>query len=65
MNSSAHLSLEQQFNLRTFSDQVQRMSREQAQEFLIRLQEQMMLRENMYQAFLRKDWGLDSDAMSI
>ena len=48
MDSSAQLSLEQQFNLRTFSDQVQRMSREQAQEFLIKLQEQMMLRENMY-----------------
>ncbi len=58
MDNSAQLSIEQQFNLRTFSDQVQRMSREQAQEFLIKMQEHMMLRENMYQAFLRKDWGL-------
>lgn len=65
MNEPTNLSIEQQFNLRTFSDQVRRMSREQAQEFLIKLHEQMMLRENMYQSFLKHDWGLDSDPMSI
>jgi hypothetical protein len=52
-------SLEQQFNLRSFQTQVQSMSREQAQEFLIQLYEQMMMRENMYKEFIKYQWGLD------
>jgi hypothetical protein len=52
-------SLEQQFNLRSFQAQVQNMSREQAQEFLIQLYEQMMMRENMYKEFIKYQWGLD------
>ena len=35
------------------------MSREQAQEFLIKLYEQMMLRETMYRHFLKHQWGLE------
>jgi hypothetical protein len=60
MNSPAQLSLEQEFSLRSFADQVQLMSREQAQEFLISLCQQMMLREKMYQEFLKHEWGLDT-----
>jgi hypothetical protein len=54
------LSLEQQFNLRSFEAQVQNMSHQQAQEFLIKLYEQMILRDNMYKEFLKHQWGLDS-----
>ncbi|MBD2541618.1 NblA/ycf18 family protein [Coleofasciculus sp. FACHB-SPT36] len=36
MNQPIELSLEQKFSIRSFSDQVQNMSREQAQEFLIK-----------------------------
>ena len=54
------LSLEQQFSIRSFETQVQKMSREQAQEFLIKLYEQMVMRENMYKHFLKHQWGLDS-----
>lgn len=53
------LSLEQQFNIRSFETQVQRMSREQAQDFLIKLYEQMMVRENMYKEFLKHQWGIE------
>ena len=60
MNEPMNLSLEQEFSLRSFTEEVRRMSREQAQEFLIKLREQMMLRENMYQDFLKQEWGLDS-----
>jgi hypothetical protein len=35
------------------------MSHEQAQEFLVSLYEQMMVRENMYQQFLKYQWGLE------
>jgi hypothetical protein len=61
VNQSINLSLEQEFSIRSFADQVQRMSREQAQEFLLMLYEQMMIRETMYQQFLKHDWRLDSD----
>ncbi len=59
MDQPIELSLEQQFNLRSFQDQVDRMSREQAQQFLIKLYEQMMLRETMYKHFLKHQWGLE------
>ena len=43
MNEPIKLSLEQQFNLRSFETQVAKMSREQAQQFLVKLYEQMKL----------------------
>ncbi|BAB77423.1 hypothetical protein DSM107007_42060 [Nostoc sp. PCC 7120 = FACHB-418] len=57
------LSLEQEFSLRTFADQVQQMSREQAQELLLMLYKQMMIRETTYQELLKHEWKLDSDAV--
>lgn len=54
-----HLSLEQQFSLRTFETQVQQMNREQAQALLVNLYKQMIERENMYKHFLAHQWGLD------
>lgn len=61
MHQPFKLSLEQEFNLRSFADQVQYMSREQAQEFLVNLYRQMMMKETMYKQFLKHEWGLDSD----
>ncbi|MCA1991289.1 MAG: NblA/ycf18 family protein [Coleofasciculus sp. S288] len=61
MSQPIQLSLEQQFSIRSFETQVQRMSREQAQEFLIKLYEQMMVRENMYKEFLKHEWGLGAN----
>ncbi|WAL60144.1 NblA/ycf18 family protein [Thermocoleostomius sinensis] len=60
MDKPIELSLEQQFSLRSFQDQVANMSREQAQQFLIKLYEQMMLRETMYKHFLKHQWGIES-----
>ncbi|MBC7968899.1 MAG: NblA/ycf18 family protein [Verrucomicrobia bacterium] len=60
MNQPVNLSLEQQFSIRSFESQVQNMSREQAQDFLVKLYEQMVLRENMYKHFLKQQWGLES-----
>jgi hypothetical protein len=60
MDKPIELSLEQQFSLRSFQDQVEHMSREQAQHFLIKLYEQMMLRETMYKHFLKHQWGIES-----
>jgi hypothetical protein len=52
------LSLEQRFSLRSFETQVQRMNLEQAQDFLVKLYAQMMMRETMYKHFLKQEWGL-------
>lgn len=60
MNQPIDLSLEQQFSIRSFETQVQQMSREQAQDFLIKLYEQMIVRENMYKQFLKRQWGLEA-----
>ncbi|MBE8966063.1 MULTISPECIES: NblA/ycf18 family protein [Nostoc] len=63
MNQPITLSLEQEFSLRTFADQVQQMSREQAQEFLLMLYKQMIIRETTYQELLKHQWELDSDSI--
>jgi Phycobilisome degradation protein nblA len=59
MSKSFDLSLEQQFNIRSFEHQVRDMSREQAQEFLVNLYRQMVLQENSYKTLLKHQWGID------
>ncbi|QYX32968.1 NblA/ycf18 family protein [Sphaerospermopsis torques-reginae] len=60
MNQPIELSLEQQFSIRSFATQVKNMSHEQAQEFLVKLYEQMVVREATYKELLKHQWGLDS-----
>jgi Phycobilisome degradation protein nblA len=57
MNTSVELSLEQQFSLRAFSEQVKDLSQEQAQSFLVDMYRQMIIKEKMYQNFLRQGLG--------
>ena len=64
MSQPIELSLEQQFSIRSFQSQVEQMSQEQAQDFLIKLYEQMIVRENMYKAFLKHQWGLGDNPFS-
>ncbi|BBD70227.1 phycobilisome degradation protein NblA [Nostoc commune NIES-4072] len=63
MNQPIELSLEQEFSLRTFADQVKQMSREQAQEFLQMLYKQMMIREKTYQELLKYQWEVGSGSI--
>lgn len=58
MSQPMELTLEQQFSIRSFESQVKHMSREQAQDFLVRLYEQMLTRENMYKEFIKHEWGI-------
>lgn len=55
------LTLEQQFNIRSFANQVQHMSDDQAKDFLVKLYEQMVVKEATYKELLKHQWGLDSD----
>ncbi|MEM7591530.1 MAG: NblA/ycf18 family protein [Cyanobacteria bacterium P01_A01_bin.83] len=57
MNLPTSLSLEEELQLIKFSDLVQRMSREQAQEFLIELHRQMMFKDKMYRRFIKQEWN--------
>jgi len=60
MKYSEQLSLEQEFNLRLFADQVRTLSPEQAQDLSIELYRQMMLKDNMYQELIKDDWGIET-----
>ncbi|MGF1540471.1 MAG: NblA/ycf18 family protein [Pleurocapsa sp.] len=42
------LSVEQEFNHKIFSDRVKRLSQEEAQELLIQMHKQMMVKDNLY-----------------
>ncbi len=64
MNSPIQLTLEQQFNICSFATQVKDMSHEQAQDFLVKLYEQMVVREATYKELLKHQWGLDAGAMA-
>ena len=59
MSKSFDLSLEQQFNIRSFEHQVRDMSHEQAQEFLVNMYRQMILQQNSYQNLIKHQWGMD------
>lgn len=43
-----NLSIEQELNHRIFKDNVKQLSREDAQELLIQMHQQMMLKDNLY-----------------
>ena len=58
MNQMPQLSVEQEFSLRRFSDQVKHLSREQAQDLLIELNKQMMIKDNLYKQLLKPHLGI-------
>ncbi len=64
MNYSEKLSIEQQFSLRRFADQVRTLSPEQAQDLSLELYRQMMLKDNLYEEILEDYWGMTSVPMS-
>lgn len=65
MNQAIELTLEQEFSLRGFAAQVQQMSREQAQAFLIEQHRLMLVQKTMYQELLKHEWRLDVDPASF
>jgi hypothetical protein len=53
MDLSAQLSLEQQFKLKVLQEQVQTLSKEQAQEYLLEMFRQMMVKDNLVKNLLK------------
>lgn len=62
MDHAFKLSMEQEFSIRSFADQVQSLSQDEAQEFLVKLYRQMVMKETMYKHFLAQEWGIGSQA---
>ena len=53
MNMSAKLSMEQQFKLKVLQDEVRELSKEQAQEYLLEMFRQMMVKDNLMKQLLK------------
>lgn len=64
MNYSEKLSLEQEFTLRRFADQVSTLSLEQAQDLSLELYRQMMLKDNLYEDLMQEYWETGSVSLS-
>ena len=64
MNYSEKLSLEQEFSLRRFADQIRTLSPEQVEDLSLELYRQMMLKDNLYEEILKDYWGINSVPMS-
>jgi hypothetical protein len=54
MNFPNELTLEQQFRLQTLKDQVQTLSQQEAQDFLIEVLRQMMVKDNLVKQLLKQ-----------
>lgn len=53
MNMSGNLTLEQQFQLKVYQDQVNSMSKQEAQECLLEVLRQMMVKDNLVKQLLK------------
>jgi hypothetical protein len=53
-----NLNIEQQFQIASFRQQVAQMSKEDAQNLLVKLYEQMLVQEITYKQLLKHQWGL-------
>ncbi|BAZ38421.1 phycobilisome degradation protein NblA [Calothrix sp. NIES-4101] len=54
MNFPTELTLEQQFRLQTLKEQVQSLSQEEAQTFLLEVMRQMMVKDNLFKHLLKQ-----------
>lgn len=53
MNGTNQLSLEQQFRLQVLSEQVTNLSQEEAQEYLLEMFRQMMVKDNLFKHLIK------------
>ena len=58
MSRPTQLTIEQKFHLRRLADQTKALSQEQAQELIVELQRQMMVKDNLYKQMIKHEWGM-------
>ncbi|MEL6401452.1 MAG: NblA/ycf18 family protein [Cyanobacteria bacterium P01_D01_bin.115] len=59
MNIRQELSLEQQFELRVFEEEVHQLSQADAQALLVHLREAMIYQTNSFRDILKETWGIE------
>ena len=59
MDIRQQLSLDQQFELQVFENQVQQLSLEDAQNLLVQLREAMMYQTTTFREILQETWGIE------
>lgn len=57
---AVELTLEQEFEIRSFAEQAKFLSLEEARELMVDLYRQMLMREALYKHFLAQDWGFSA-----
>ena len=58
MSNKNYLSLEQEFSLKRTASQVKSLSSQQAKELVVELQRQLMIKDNLYQQLIKKEWNI-------
>lgn len=58
MSNNNNLSLEQQFSLKRVASQAKALSPQQAQELIVELQRQIMIKDNLYKELIKHEWGI-------
>ncbi|MGK7914408.1 MAG: NblA/ycf18 family protein [Prochloraceae cyanobacterium] len=60
MANSCQLTLEQQFKLQIFQEEIKNLTKEQAQEYLLELFRQIMIKDNLNKSLLKERlFGID------
>lgn len=65
MDFRQELPLEQQFELQVFEQQVRQLSREDAQDLLVKLREAMLFQSNTFREILKDAWGIGQGAEAV
>ena len=58
MSNQNKLTLEQEFSLRKIATQAKALSHQQAQELIVELQRQMMMKDNLYKQLIKHEWEI-------
>ena len=58
MNQANKLTLEQEFSLKKIATQAKALSQQEAQELIIELQRQIMVKDNLYKQIIKHEWGI-------
>jgi uncharacterized protein YaaW (UPF0174 family) len=61
MDIREQLPLEQQFELRVFENEVQKLSKEESQELLVKLRESMLYQAESFREILKNTWGIGKE----
>lgn len=58
MSENNTLTIEQKFHLRKIADQTKSLSQQQAQELIVELQRQMMMKDNLFKKLMKHEWRI-------